>query len=122
MKQKLTNTLAVSFTCSGTEAVGDYVEIVSDNTVAKPTAAGSIKVVGTVDHIANGSTTCTVQTRFLRRHERTVSGAIGVGPFVIGADGKPVAYDAQNHSPAAIVGLVIKGAGSTGGTIETLEY
>lgn len=120
MEQKLQNVLAVKFTCAGTENKNDVVEITGNNTVAVPSGAGSIKVVGTVDRIYG--TECTVSTRFRERRDDRLSGAaVAVGPFVFNSAGKVIAYDADTHSPLAVRGLVIKAAGSADLAVETLE-
>lgn len=121
MIQELKTIIAVSFVCPSTIEEGDVVEIVDDNEVAVISAANSLKVVGVVCAHRYNDTTCTVSTRFLSRRDNRVAGEdVVVGPFVFGVGSKVYAFDAVNHSPAAICGLVIK-AGSTGDFVETLE-
>jgi ribosomal protein L35AE/L33A len=120
LEQRLQNVLAVKFTCAGTESKGDVVEITGNNTVAVPSGAGSVKVVGTIDRLYG--TECTVSTRFRERRDDRVSGAaVEVGPFVFNSAGKVIAYDDQTHSPVAVRGLVIKAAGDADIAVETLE-
>lgn len=120
MEQKLQDVLAVKFTCAGTEVKGDMVEITGDLTVAVPTAAGSIKIVGKVAR--RYGTECTVETPYRERRSDRVSGAaVPVGPFVFNATGKVIAYDADVHSPLAVRGLVITAANAGDVAVETLE-
>ncbi len=121
MIQELKTIIAVSFACPSTIEEGDVVEIVDDNEVAVISEANSLKIVGVVCAHRYKDTTCTVSTRFLSRRDNRVAGEdVVVGPFVFGAGSKVYAFDAENHSPAAICGLVIK-AGSEGDFVETLE-
>ena len=142
-KQKLQEVLAFNFACADSIAEGQVVEITGDLTVAVPTGAGSLKVVGTVvrkkGHLMSnagnvyGATPatvtggapaeCTVETRFRERRDDRVSGAaVAVGPFVFDANGAVIAYNASVHSPAAIRGLVITHAAAGAAVVQTLEY
>jgi ABC-type uncharacterized transport system YnjBCD ATPase subunit len=114
--------LAVNFTCATTVDVGDVVEVSADNTVAVPSGAGSIKIVGTVcKHLAD-ATECTVETRFREKRTDRVSGAAcAVGAFVFDGDGKVIAYAAETHSAAAIRGVAITHTSNADEAIETLE-
>jgi hypothetical protein len=123
MKQESLDTLAISFSCPTDIEVGDMVAITGDKTVGKPTSEGTLNYVGVVQAHQDGASVCTVQTRFLRRNDIRISGgAVPVGPVVLGTDGKLIAFDAQTHSPAAIVGMAITAATAADQTIETLEY
>lgn len=123
MFQSQNNVLAVRFTCANTIAQGNVVEITTDNTVAVPSAAGSLKIVGSVDSYAYGATECVVATKFRQRRDDRIAGENfdACGPFVWGNDKKVYVYDDQTHSPAAIAGLVIK-IGDATEAVETLEY
>jgi ABC-type uncharacterized transport system YnjBCD ATPase subunit len=114
--------LAVNFTCATTVDVGDVVEATTANTVAVPSGAGSIKIVGTVcKHLAD-ATECTVETRFREKRTDRLSGAAcAIGAFVFDGDGKVIAYDSQTHSPAAIRGVAITSTNAGDAAIETLE-
>ncbi len=121
MIQELKTIIAVSFGCPSTIEEGDVVEIVDDNEVDVISQTNSLKVVGVVCAHRYKDTTCTVSTRFLSRRDNRIAGEdVSVGPFVFGAGSKVYAYDSENHSPAAICGLVIK-SGSEGDFVETLE-
>ncbi len=121
MIQELKTIIAVSFDCPSTIEEGDVVEITGDNQVDVISAANSLKVVGVVCAHRYKDTTCTVSTRFISRRDNRVAGEnVDVGPFVFGAGSKVYAFDDENHSPAAICGLVIK-SGSEGDFVETLE-
>lgn len=123
MKQKLSDVLAIELSCPANIAVGDVVTISASKEVIKLAAAGALNIVGTVCVHKNGATSCTIETRFRERRDDRVSGAaVPVGPFVWDATGKVIAYDANNHDPAAIAGLVITPAGNADEVVETLEY
>ena len=116
--------LAVNFTCATTGVdKGDVVEITGDNTVACPSGAGSIKVVGTVCKHLEGAAECTVETRFReKRADRIAGAACAVGAFVFDADGKVIAYNSGVHSVAAIRGIAITHTSAGDVAIETLEF
>jgi hypothetical protein len=125
--RRVSDVLAVGFSCADTIRVGDIVELSAAKTVAVPAAAGSLKIVGTV--VAHGldATTCTVETRFREYRygskRRTAGGAIAAGsPLVVGTAGKIIAYVEATHSPAAIIGLAVTAAAADGDPVETLEY
>lgn len=121
MIQELKTIIAVSFGCPSTIEEGDIVEITGDNEVDVISAANSLKVVGAVCAHRYKDTTCTVSTRFISRRDNRVAGEdVSVGPFVFGPQSKVYAYDPEDHSPAAICGLIIR-AGSMGDFVETLE-
>lgn len=121
MIQELKTVIAVSFSCPSTIEEGDVVEITGDNEVDAISGANSLKVVGSVCAHRYKDTTCTVSTRFLARRDNREAGEdVAVGPFVFGSGSKVHAYDPENHSPAAICGLVIRG-GAGGDPVETLE-
>ena len=93
MIQSNNNVLAVRFTCANTIAQGDIVEISADNTVAVLSAAGSAKVVGSVDSYAYGATECVVATRFRQRRDDRIAGEdLAVGAFVFGDGSKVYQY------------------------------
>lgn len=115
--------LALNFTCATTINKGDVVEISGDSTVAVPSGAGSIKIVGTVVKHLDDATECTVETRFREKRTDRVSGAAcAVGAFVFDADGKVIAYNSDTHSPAAIRGVAITHTSAGDAAIETLEF
>lgn len=122
MSTNRSDVLAVNFTCATTVDVGDVVEVSADNTVAVPSGAGSIKIVGTVcKHLAD-ATECTVETRFREKRTDRLSGAAcAVGAFVFDGDGKVIAYAAETHSAAAIRGVAITHTHNADEAIETLE-
>lgn len=114
--------LAVNFTCATTINVGDVVEVSADNTVAVPSGAGSIKIVGTVCKHLTGATECTVETRFREKRTDRVSGAAcAVGAFVFDGAGKVIAYASETHSPAAIRGVALTHTSNPNEAIDTLE-
>jgi hypothetical protein len=121
VNQKKADVLAVKMVCANTVKAGDTVEITGDKTVAVPTAAGSIKVMGMV--CRSYDTECTVETSFREHRDDRLSGAaVAVGPFVFDSAAKVIAYDAAVHSPAAIRGLAITHTTAGDAVIETLEY
>jgi hypothetical protein len=143
VKQKLRNVLSLNFPCADTITEGNVVEITGDYTIAVPSAAGSLNIVGTVARkrgylLSNANNAwptpeggvtggapaeCTVETRFREHRDDRVSGAaVPVGPFVFDATGKVIPYAAGTHDPSAIRGLVIVHAAASGATVETLEY
>lgn len=123
MTQSKDNALAVAFTCATTINVNDMVEISAANTVAVPSGAGSIKIVGKVIKHTDDATECVVETKFRERRTDRVSGAaVSVGAFVFDADAKVINYNSGSHSPAAICGLIITTANAADVAVETLEY
>jgi len=123
MYQKRSEVLAVKFTCPTTVGVGDPVVISDDLTVAAISGAGSTSIIGTVCQHLDGAAYCTVETKFRERRDDRVAGAeCAVGPFVFDANGEVIAYDADSHDPAAIVGVVIVAAAQADDIVETLEY
>lgn len=123
MAQSKGDVLAQSFTCATTVNVGDMVEISAANTVAVPSGAGSIKIVGRVVKHLDDATECVVETRFREKRTDRLSGAaVAVGAFVFNGSGKVINYDDQTHSPAAICGLVITTANAGDVAVETLEF
>jgi hypothetical protein len=129
MYQTLREVLAIHFSTSNAVVEGDVVEIVGDLDINKPSAAGSLAIVGTVDRVRGAKFEggapydVTVATGFReRRDDRTAGAAVAVGPFVFDTNGQVVAYDAQTHSPAAIRGLAITHATAKDQVVQTLEY
>jgi hypothetical protein len=129
MYQTQREVLAINFSTSNAVVRGDVVEIVGDLDINKPSVAGSLAIIGTVDR-ARGAKfeggapyDVTVATGFReRRDDRTAGAAVSVGPFVFDANGQVIAYDAETHSPAAIRGLVITAATAKNQVVQTLEY
>ena len=122
MSTNRSDVLAVNFTCATTINVGDVVEATTANTVAVPSGAGSIKIIGTVCKHLDGATECTVETRFREKRTDRLSGAAcAIGAFVFDSAGKVIAYDSQTHSPAAIRGIAITSTDAGDAAIETLE-
>lgn len=122
MKQSKSDVLAVKFTCATSVAVGDMVEITAANTVAVPSGAGSIKIVGRVVQHLDSATECVVETKFREKRTDRVSGAaVAVGAFVFDGDGKVINYSSDTHSPAAICGLAITTTNAGDVAVETLE-
>ena len=143
MIQRLREVLAINFACDDSIKEGDIVEITGDLVIAKPTVAGSMKIVGNVcrkkgylNSNANnawptpqGGVTggapaeCTVETRFRERRDDRVSGAaVAVGAFVFDANGNVINYVAGTHDASAIRGLAITHTDAAAATLQTLEY
>lgn len=143
MIQRLREVLAINFACDDSIQEGDIVEITGDLTIAKPTVAGSLKIVGNVcrkkgylNSNANnawptpqGGVTggnpaeCTVETRFReRRDDRVAGAAVAVGPFVFDGSGNVINYVSGTHDPSAIRGLAITHTTAAAATLQTLEY
>lgn len=125
--RKVSDVLAVGFTCADTIRAGDIVELSAAKTVAVPTAAGSLQIVGTVIAHTKDALKCTVETKFREyrygTRSRTAGGAITAGsPIVVGTGGKVIAFVDATHSVAAIIGLAVTAAAADGDLIETLEY
>ena len=123
MHKRLTEILSLNFACADTIAEGKVVEIVDDLTIAVPTTAASINVVGTVarkkgylpsnNSDVYGATPnpttggdpayCTVETGFReRRDDRVAAGPMTVGPFVFDGNGKAIQF--TQALPATISG------------------
>ena len=123
MSRSMRECLSLNFACADSIAEGKVVEIVDDLTVAVPTTAASINVVGTVirkkgflpsnagnvyganrQSVTGGAPAeCTVETGFRERRDDRVAGEfLSVGPFVFGSDGK--AYKFTQALPATISG------------------
>lgn len=130
MITRLREVLAINFASNTSFNEGNVVEIQGDMTIGLPAAAASLDVVGTVARCRpakfEGGTPydVTVETRFRQRRDDRVAGGTGcaVGPFVLDANQAVIPYNATNHSPAAIRGLVIQSAASAGASVVTLEY
>jgi hypothetical protein len=91
--RRLDRRLAVKIPCSAGTAIGDIVELISDNMVAPISSEASIKIVGEVAAIeeVDGDFYATVQGRFRVYRDDRIAGANDVdaaGPFFFDAAGE----------------------------------
>ena len=106
--------LAVSVAVPVTVLEGDVVEITGHLAADKPSAEGSVKILGTcTGHVlsshgwSNPEANATIATRFREmRDDRTAGEVVDVGPFVWNAD-----MDVINYDPDDFVSVVGTGVG-----------
>lgn len=125
MLRKLNNVLAVEFTCASTIDVDDIVEISAASTVAVPSSAASIAIVGRVCKHAEDATTCTVETKFREYRDDVIAGeAISAGTPIVNSATAPkvIAYTDVSHDSAEIMGLAVTASSQDGDAITALLY